>query len=96
MSTHDMVEAAARAYRVGDLKECRRHLDMAAAQDDAAEHYTRIRSGKDLLIMLGAYDRCWVPEVAHWRECPALGACPHGDRDCKDECELEVAGWPTE
>ena len=97
MTTQQMIWAATRAYRAGDFKESRRLLDEAAAQDDAADYRKRIRNGKDLLIMLGAYDHSpWVPQVDHWRECPALGACPKADSDCAKRCELEAAGWPTE
>ena len=91
-----LIRDAGIQYRIGNLKESRRLLDEAAAHPDAADHYQRIRNGKDLLIMLGAYDAVWVPAVDHWRECPALGACPHADRECAAECQLDAAGWPQE
>ena len=95
--TPDLIDAAARCYRDGDFALARQHLDEAIAQPDAADHAKRIRSGKDLLVLVGAYDRVWVPEVAHWRRCPATdSACPNGDAECKDECRLVADGWPTD
>ena len=97
MPTPDLIDAAARCYRAGNFAAARQHLDEAIAAPDAADHAKRIRSGKDLLVLVGAYDRVWVPQVAHWRRCQALdNACPQADAECKDECRLVAAGWPTE
>lgn len=96
-TTADHIDAAARCYRAGDFAAARQHLDEAIAAPDAADHAKRIRSGKDLLVLVGAYDRVWVPQVAHWRRCPATdSACPNGDAECKSECQLVADGWPTE
>ena len=95
-NTEAMLDAAAAAFVRLDYPACKRHLEDAMAQPDAADHYRRIRRGRDMLIRAGGLDTVWVPAVSHWRACPALGACPAADRQCADRCDLEAAGWPQE
>lgn len=93
-STGQLIDTAAAAYKAGRLRLARSYLDEAIAQPDAAEHSSRIRLGKDLLVRAGAYDQVWVPAIPNWRRCPALGnACSDADTHCGGECALVSAGW---
>ena len=88
------IDTAARYAEMGDLTTARAVLDVAALHPDAERHADRIRAARDWLVRRGAYDEPWVPEVKHWRRCPALGhPCPHADVGCALACGLVEGGW---
>ena len=93
--TEDLLNAAANAYGEGRHRNAAELLDAACARPDALMYRERIRKGRELVTRAGGFDREWVPDVPHWKRCPATDtACPHADADCAGEvCALREGGW---